>query len=65
MLYSTPFILFTGTCAEAMTFYQNCFGGELTLTKLAPMRNKMPKELSLQKYYCAIAVSICAVCALK
>jgi len=26
--------LFDGNCAEAMTFYHECLGGELTLTKL-------------------------------
>jgi len=46
----TPFLLFDGNCAEAMTFYQSCFGGELTLTKMAdtPMRDQMPPAL-LQK----------------
>jgi PhnB protein len=28
----TPFLLFEGNCAEAMAFYQRCFGGELTVT---------------------------------
>ncbi len=47
MLYTTPFLLFDGNCAEAMTFYQKCLGGELTLTKLAdtPMKNNYPKEM--------------------
>jgi PhnB protein len=39
MLYVTPFLLFDGNCAEAMTFYQKCLGGELTLTK-----DQFPKE---------------------
>ncbi len=30
MLHSTPFLLFDGDCAEAMTFYRECLGGELT-----------------------------------
>jgi len=34
MLRATPFLFFDGNCAEAMTFYQKCLGGELTLTKL-------------------------------
>jgi len=33
MLYCTPFLLFDGNCAEAMTFYHERFGGELRLTK--------------------------------
>lgn len=46
MLQTTPFLLFDGNCAEAMTFYHNCLGGELTLTKLGdtPMKDMFPKE---------------------
>lgn len=46
MLQTTPFLLFDGNCAEAMTFYQECLGGELTLTKLGdtPMKDMFPKE---------------------
>ena len=46
MLYSTPFLLFDGNCAEAMTFYQKCLGGELRLTQLGdtPMKDMFPKE---------------------
>lgn len=34
MLNLTPFLLFDGNCAEAMTFYRDCLGGELTLTRV-------------------------------
>jgi PhnB protein len=46
VLNLTPFLLFDGNCGEAMTFYQACLGGELTLTKVgdAPMRDQMPAE---------------------
>ncbi|HSX28434.1 MAG TPA: VOC family protein [Candidatus Saccharimonadales bacterium] len=46
MLRSTPFLLFDGNCAEAMTFYHECIGGELTLTKLGdtPMKTALPPE---------------------
>ncbi|HEX5156061.1 MAG TPA: VOC family protein [Ktedonobacterales bacterium] len=46
MLRSTPFLLFDGNCAEAMTFYQECLGGELTLTRLGdtPMKDQFPPE---------------------
>jgi len=30
----TPYLLFDGTCHEAMEFYQSCFGGELTRAKV-------------------------------
>jgi PhnB protein len=38
--------LFDGNCAEAMTFYHRCLGGQLTLTKLgdSPMRGQLPPE---------------------
>jgi PhnB protein len=46
MIRMTPFLLFDGNCAEAMTFYQKCLGGELTLTKLGdtPMKAQFPQE---------------------
>ncbi len=46
MLQCTPFLLFDGNCAEAMTFYQSCLGGSLRLTKLAdtPMKDHFPTE---------------------
>src|SRR5258708_32063042 len=46
MLNCTPFLLFDGNCAEAMTFYQSCLGGELMLTKLGdtPMKDQLPFE---------------------
>lgn len=42
----TPFLIFDGFCAEAMTFYHSCFGGELTITKVSdtPMREQHPAE---------------------
>ena len=46
MLDCMPFLLFDGNCAEAMTFYHKCLGGELTLTKLGdtPMKDQFPVE---------------------
>jgi PhnB protein len=46
MLKSTPFLLFDGNCAEVMSFYHKCLGGELTLTKLSdtPMKDMFPAE---------------------
>jgi PhnB protein len=46
MLRSTPFLLFDGNCSEAMTFYQECLGGDLTLSRLAdtPMKEQFPPE---------------------
>ena len=46
MIHLTPFVIFEGNCAEAMAFYRSCFGGELTVTKVAdtPMKNQMPPD---------------------
>ncbi|MDB5184151.1 MAG: hypothetical protein JWO07_832 [Candidatus Saccharibacteria bacterium] len=46
MLKATPFLLFDGNCADAMTFYHQCIGGDLTLTKLGdtPMKDNFPPE---------------------
>lgn len=46
MLRCTPLLLFDGNCAEAMTFYHQCLGGELILTQLGdtPMKARFPKE---------------------
>jgi PhnB protein len=43
---ASPFLLFDGNCAEAMTFYKSCLGGELTLTKLGdtPMKSTFPPD---------------------
>ena len=44
MISLTPFLLFDGNCAEAMSFYQSCLGGDLTITKVGdtPMKDYMP-----------------------
>jgi PhnB protein len=46
MARATPFLLFDGNCAEAMTFYHRCLGGELILTRLGdtPMKDSLPVE---------------------
>ena len=46
MLRLTPFLLFDGDCAEAMEFYQSCFGGDLVLTRLGetPMKAQFSPE---------------------
>jgi len=40
----TPYLLFDGTCRQAMEFYRSCFGGELLATKVkdSPMKDRMP-----------------------
>jgi PhnB protein len=46
MLRCKPFLLFDGNCAEALTFYHRCIGGELILTILGDtqMKDMFPKE---------------------
>jgi len=46
MINLTPFLLFDGNCAEAMTFYQSCLGGELAITKVkdSPMIDQTATE---------------------
>jgi PhnB protein len=41
-----PYLHFNGRCREAMTFYQQCLGGELSLQKVgeSPMAAQMPSE---------------------
>jgi PhnB protein len=45
-----PYVFFDGTCREAMTFYQSCLGGELTLLPVGetPMAAQMPPEMHHQ-----------------
>ena len=40
----TTYLLFEGTCEQAMKFYKSCFGGELALTrvKYSPATAHMP-----------------------
>jgi PhnB protein len=41
------YLTFNGNCREAMTFYKECLGGELTLqtVKGSPMESHWPKEV--------------------
>jgi PhnB protein len=46
MINLESFLFFDGNCAEAMTFYQSCLGGGLTVTKVSrtPMREQTPPK---------------------
>lgn len=41
------YLTFSGNCREAMTFYQECLGGDLMLQPIAgsPMAEKLPREM--------------------
>ncbi|MEO5911877.1 MAG: VOC family protein [Pelobium sp.] len=43
----SSYLTFNGNCREAMSFYQQCLGGELTLQTIAesPMAKKMPYSM--------------------
>jgi PhnB protein len=40
----TPYLLFDGSCREAMEFYHSVFGGKLTMTKVSesPVKDQLP-----------------------
>lgn len=46
MLKLEPFLLFEGNCADAMTFYRSCLGGELTIVKIGDtgMKAQVPSD---------------------
>lgn len=46
MIKLAPYLNFNGHCAEAMTFYQQCLGGDLELQKIGDsgMASQFPKE---------------------
>jgi PhnB protein len=41
------YLTFSGKCSDALTFYKECLGGELTMQKFSdsPMANQMPPEM--------------------
>jgi PhnB protein len=47
MAQTTVYLHFNGACREAMTFYQRCLGGELTLQTIgeSPIAGRMPVEM--------------------
>jgi PhnB protein len=48
MTQINPYLNFNGQCRKAMTFYQECLGGELVLQKVAesPMAAQVSSEIS-------------------
>ncbi len=47
MTQINAYLNFNGKCREAMTFYQQCLGGELVMQKISesPMAARMPSEM--------------------
>jgi PhnB protein len=50
MSHILPYLHFNGNCREAMTFYHECLGGDLTMQTIAesPMAGQMPPEAQQQ-----------------
>ena len=46
MTQINPYLRFDGNCREAMTFYKDCLGGELTLMTVesSPLADQMPAD---------------------
>jgi len=42
-----PYLTFSGNCKEAMSYYKECIGGELTLMPVgeSPIANQMPAHM--------------------
>jgi PhnB protein len=47
MVQLNPYLRFNGNCREAMTFYQSCLGGELTIQTVgeSPVAGQMPPSM--------------------
>ncbi len=47
MTQINSYLTFNGNCREAMTFYKECLGGELTLQTIgeSPLSEKMPPQM--------------------
>ena len=47
MAFINSYLTFNGNCREAMAFYKECLGGELTFQTIgeSPLSEKMPKKM--------------------
>jgi len=47
MTHINAYLTFSGNCREAMTFYKECLGGDLTLQTVegSPMADQMPAQM--------------------
>ena len=52
MVQLNPYLRFNGNCREAMTFYQSCLGGELTIQTVgeSPVAGQMPPSMQRLRY---------------
>ncbi len=51
-----PYLTFNGNCREAMNFYKDCLGGELTMTVVgeSPAASQVPPEMQDQLLHSAL-----------
>lgn len=58
MIQLTPYLNFDGKCKEAMTFYQSCFGGELTSQTVgeSPMAAQQSAETQAEVLHSALVI---------
>lgn len=56
MTQISSYLHFNGNCREAMTFYQECLGGELTLLPVgeSPLAHQMPAQASQRILHAAL-----------
>lgn len=57
MTQINPYLHFRGNCREAMTFYHDCLGGDLTVQTIgeSPMAGQMPPEAQQQIMHALLA----------
>lgn len=57
MIQANPYLTFDGNCRDVMTFYQDCFGGELTLQTIAetPIADQCPAGMQDQIMHSMLA----------
>jgi PhnB protein len=56
MIQINPYLTFNGNCREAMTFYKECLGGELTFQTVAetPIADQCPEGMLQQIMHSAL-----------
>ena len=65
MINFGPYLLFDGVCAEAMTFYKACLGGELTITTVgdSTMKAQYSHDQQSKVVYARLTSSHIDICA--
>lgn len=58
MKHINGYLTFNGNCREAMTFYQDCFGGELFLQSIgdSPVAEQMPTQMKAHIMHATLTI---------